>query len=188
MGYTNYWTQNKIDAIPDGLIYDIKKLFKCIYKNNYKYIYLVNKDNSDSESDNSDSDSDNNYKYNHYDDCCIYKLNSNIIEIHTPCEWFVVDNNKSGFEFCKTYGRWYDYIVKCLIMLSVHYNVIKNDWSDDGYHEDTIKKCKKVLNKIGYTIFNCNYNSEEGTYHLDMKKDTEKIIQFNTIEKYSVII
>ena len=67
-------------------------------------------------------------------------------------------------------------------MLSVYYNVIENDWSDDGYNENTIKECKEVLNKIGYTIFNCNYNSKERFYHLDMKKDKEEI-QFNTLNK-----
>ena len=142
MGYTNYWHQLQIDVIPNALINDIKRLFKYIYKDNFKYVYLVNKDDSD----NSDSDSDDDSKSRCYNNCYSHKLDSSKIEIETPCESFVIDVKKSGFEFCKTYGRWYDYIVKCLIMLSVHYNVIQNNWSDDGYDEDIIKECKEVLN------------------------------------------
>ena len=179
MGYTNYWTQNKIDNIPKELINDIIKLFKYIYKDNFKHIYLVNKDDSDN--------SDNKY-YISSEECYIHKLDSSKIERETPCEWFIVDVKKSGFAFCKTYGRWYDYIVKCLIMLSVHYNVIQNNWSDDGYDEDTINECKKVLYNIGYTTFNCKYNDEEGHYYLDMKKDKEDEIKFHTIDEYFVKI
>ena len=159
MGYTNYWNQCKIKVISDELIDDIKKLFKYIYGDHFDKVYLINDDHKNDDDE-------------YYEDkgCYIHKLDSNGIIIETPCEWFVIDVNRDGFNFCKTYGRYYDYIVKCLIMLSVYHKVIDNNWSDDDYCN--INYCKDVLNKIGYTTFNCEYNIENGrpTYHLSMSK------------------
>ena len=159
--YTHYYTQNKIKEIPNGLIKDIKQLFKNVYKNKFKII-----------------DKTNTYKISSFDniyddDIYIIRLNTKKIYIRIYCDWFIIDTKKSGKMSCNpdSSSSFYETIIKTLLILCIHYGVIENGWQDDRnqIYNPIMNKCKEELYKLGYTKINIKYENEN--YYSSMLKN-----------------
>ena len=68
---------------------------------------------------------------------------------------------------------FYEVVIKTLLILCVHYGVIKNEWQDDRNKicKPIIEECKKELNKLGYTEININYDDEKEIYYSSINKN-----------------
>ena len=161
--YTHYYTQNKIKEIPNGLIKDIKQLFKNLYKDKYKEI-----DKTKSKKI---------YTYNDWNEESLYivRLNNKKIYIKICLDWFIIDinrSNKETFIDVDYSSYYYEIIIKILLMLCVYYGVIKNEWQDDRnkINETLMNKCKKELIKLGFSKINYKFDNKNKSYYTEMIK------------------
>jgi len=162
--YTHYYRQNKIKEIPEELIKDIKQLFKNIYKNKYKEIDKTNSKKI--------------YTYNDgiEENLYIVRLNNKKIYIKICLDWFIIDINKTNNKtFIDTdYSSYfYEIIIKILLMLCIHYGVIKNEWQDDRnkIYNPIMNKCKEELYKLGYSKINFSFDNKSKVYQTSMIKN-----------------
>lgn len=166
MFYT--FIQNKINIIPTDLINDLKQLIISKYKNIYSYINQTNNNFNLYTKNKQD------YIFENTPFVLIELNNIRINILFNNRETFEINLKKSMFKIIDIDDEDNIYFIKSLFILLTFYGIIKNNWKEhyniNGYNNycindydikytfEEIYTYEKYFYKIGFNIFNCNFN------------------------------
>ena len=114
MGYTRYWTRTE-KPITQEFIDEVERIFADCEKRDIRICNWNGKDNPTVTMD-----------------MVAFNGNGIIGADHESC---VFDNNKTGFDFCKTARKPYDYAVRRVLVAAETLGLV-TDVSDDGFCDE----------------------------------------------------